>query len=65
MQEKITFRNREGQQLAGVMHRPASGAAKASALFALVTVRPCIFAIRLFRFSNRALNSSSHVYGML
>jgi putative redox protein len=34
MQEKVTFKNRDGQQLAGVIHRPDAGPMRASALFA-------------------------------
>ena len=34
MQERITFTNRSGQQLAGVLHRPDAGPVQAAALFA-------------------------------
>ena len=34
MQEKVSFTNRDGQQLAGVLHRPDHGPERASALFA-------------------------------
>ena len=34
MQEKISFENRCAQTLAGVLHRPVSGATRACAVFA-------------------------------
>ena len=34
MQEKISFKNRRAQTLAGVLHRPESGPTRACAVFA-------------------------------